>query len=152
MGCPAPQRDLRFHCTFRRSAPGSRLHSRCTHKYMCRPPTGLKTKPLTCRPHACYLSSTALLLLPAIMTAPGIYFSVKGYVRAELIINCIVVTLVLMVVSLRVVGRVRGPGLGWDDRMVMAATVCPRLVTDSGSLADTHAAFGGSHVGLPRFL
>ncbi|KAH7018909.1 hypothetical protein EDB80DRAFT_599929, partial [Ilyonectria destructans] len=56
------------------------------------------------------------------MTAPGIYFPVKGYVRAELIINCIVVTLVLVVVSLRVVGRVRGPGLGWDDRMVMAAT------------------------------
>lgn len=58
------------------------------------------------------------------MTAPGIYFPVKGYVRAELIINCIVVTLVLVVVSLRVVGRVRGPGVGWDDRMVMAATVC----------------------------
>lgn len=86
------------------------------------------------------------------MTAPGIYFPVKGYVRAELIINCIVVTLVLVVVSLRVVGRVRGPGLGWDDRMVMAATVCSHSVTDSGSLADILAAFSGSHVGLSGFL
>ncbi|KAH7157294.1 hypothetical protein B0J13DRAFT_541496 [Dactylonectria estremocensis] len=56
------------------------------------------------------------------MAAPGIYFPVKGYVRAELIINCIIATLVLIVVSLRVVGRIMGPGLGWDDGFVIAAT------------------------------
>ncbi|KAF7557628.1 hypothetical protein G7Z17_g585 [Cylindrodendrum hubeiense] len=56
------------------------------------------------------------------MTAPGIYFPVKGYVKAELIINCVVVLLVLAVVSLRVLGRIRGPGLGWDDGFVIAAT------------------------------
>lgn len=47
-----------------------------------------------------------------------------GYVRTELIINCIVVLVMLVVVSLRVTGRVLGPGLGWDDGLVIVATVC----------------------------
>ncbi|KAF4981155.1 hypothetical protein FZEAL_2989 [Fusarium zealandicum] len=55
-------------------------------------------------------------------TAPLIYYPILGFVRAELIINCIIVLLVLCVVSLRILGRFRGPGIGWDDSLVIFAT------------------------------
>ncbi|CAH0054081.1 unnamed protein product [Clonostachys solani] len=44
-------------------------------------------------------------------------------VRNELIVNCIVVSITLVVVTLRVVGRIYGPGFGWDDALVVLATV-----------------------------
>lgn len=44
-------------------------------------------------------------------------------VRNELIVNCIVVFITLVVVTLRVVGRVSGPGFGWDDALIVLATV-----------------------------
>ncbi|CEI61737.1 hypothetical protein FVEN_g2800 [Fusarium venenatum] len=47
---------------------------------------------------------------------------ILGFVLAELIINCFIVLLVLLVVGLRVVGRLAGPGLGWDDGFVIFAT------------------------------
>jgi hypothetical protein len=49
---------------------------------------------------------------------------VLGFVKAELVVNCFIVLLVLCVVGLRVVGRLMGPGLGWDDGFVIFATVC----------------------------
>ncbi|KAL6351903.1 hypothetical protein LRP88_14715 [Fusarium phalaenopsidis] len=57
-----------------------------------------------------------------IPTTPQIYYPILGYVKAELIINCIIVFVVLCVVSLRVVGRFMGPGIGWDDAFVIFAT------------------------------
>ncbi|KAH9907715.1 hypothetical protein F4778DRAFT_718845, partial [Xylariomycetidae sp. FL2044] len=56
------------------------------------------------------------------MTAPAVYYPTLGFVKAELIVNCIIVFLVVVVVSLRVVGRLIGPGLGWDDGFILAAT------------------------------
>ncbi|KPM41040.1 hypothetical protein AK830_g5523 [Neonectria ditissima] len=56
------------------------------------------------------------------MAVPEVFLPIKGFVRAELIINCIIVFIVLVVVSLRVTGRILGPGLGWDDGMVLIAT------------------------------
>ncbi|RGP77172.1 hypothetical protein FLONG3_4687 [Fusarium longipes] len=47
---------------------------------------------------------------------------ILGFVKAELAVNCVVVLLVLMVVGLRVLGRLMGPGLGWDDGLVIFAT------------------------------
>lgn len=55
-----------------------------------------------------------------------VYLPILNYVRAEIIINCFVVTLTLAVVCLRVLGRLSGPGLWWDDWMVIGATVCPQ--------------------------
>jgi hypothetical protein len=46
-----------------------------------------------------------------------------GRVRTELIINTIIVLITVVVVCLRVVGRLAGPGLGWDDILVILATV-----------------------------
>ncbi|KAI1847067.1 hypothetical protein JX265_006739 [Neoarthrinium moseri] len=46
---------------------------------------------------------------------------VKDFVRAELIVNCLVVFAVLIVVSLRVFSRVTGAGLGLDDYFVILA-------------------------------
>ncbi|KAI9170702.1 hypothetical protein HJFPF1_00172 [Paramyrothecium foliicola] len=47
---------------------------------------------------------------------------VLDYVKAELIVNCIIVFITLSVVTLRVVGRCNGPGLWWDDYFVLLAT------------------------------
>ncbi|KAI1339786.1 hypothetical protein F5Y15DRAFT_382106 [Xylariaceae sp. FL0016] len=55
-------------------------------------------------------------------TSSLVFMQVKDFVRAELIINCIVVFLVVTVVILRMVGRVIGPGLGWDDAFVIFST------------------------------
>ncbi|KAF4458066.1 integral membrane [Fusarium albosuccineum] len=57
-----------------------------------------------------------------IPTTPQIYLPILDYVRAELIINCIIVFIVLCVVTLRVIGRFLGPGIGWDDAFVIFAT------------------------------
>jgi hypothetical protein len=57
------------------------------------------------------------------MAKPSVFYPILGYVKAELIINSIFVLIVLLVVSLRVTGRVMGPGLGWDDGLVLVATV-----------------------------
>lgn len=56
------------------------------------------------------------------MPSPEVFLPVLGYVKAELIVNCVVVGLVLVVVGLRVLGRVLGPGLGWDDYLII---LCP---------------------------
>ncbi|KAI0109286.1 hypothetical protein F4776DRAFT_657259 [Hypoxylon sp. NC0597] len=56
------------------------------------------------------------------MAVPVVYKPVLGYVKAELVINCVMVVLVLVTISLRVYGRLSGPGLGWDDYLVMLAT------------------------------
>ncbi|KAI2471602.1 hypothetical protein F4781DRAFT_429289 [Annulohypoxylon bovei var. microspora] len=56
------------------------------------------------------------------MAVPAIYMPIKGFVRAELIINIIFVILVLFVIALRVIARLNGPGLGWDDRLILFAT------------------------------
>ncbi|KAK7425046.1 hypothetical protein QQZ08_008322 [Neonectria magnoliae] len=56
------------------------------------------------------------------MAVPEVFLPIKGFVRAEFIVNSIIVFIVLVVVSLRVTGRVLGPGLGWDDGMVLIAT------------------------------
>ncbi|PGH19220.1 hypothetical protein AJ80_04085 [Polytolypa hystricis UAMH7299] len=53
--------------------------------------------------------------------AAEIYYPVLGFVRAELIVNCVVVFSVLTVVTLRVIGRIIGPGLGWDDYLIIFA-------------------------------
>lgn len=52
-----------------------------------------------------------------------VFLPILDYVIAELAINCVVVLLVLFVVGLRVVGRLMGPGLGWDDFFVIFSTV-----------------------------
>lgn len=46
-----------------------------------------------------------------------------NYVKAELIVNCFVVLFTLAVVTLRVFGRCTGPGLWWDDYLVLLAMV-----------------------------
>lgn len=51
-----------------------------------------------------------------------VFLPILGFVTAELAVNCIVVLLVLFVVGLRVVGRLMGPGLGWDDFFVIFST------------------------------
>ena len=60
------------------------------------------------------------------MAVPVYYKPILGFVRAELIVNVIFVVLVLGVITLRVVARVNGPGLGWDDGLVLFAMVCTR--------------------------
>ncbi|KAK7756308.1 hypothetical protein SLS62_001534 [Diatrype stigma] len=57
------------------------------------------------------------------MASDLVYLPVLNSVRAELIINCIVAVLVLAVVGLRILGRRLGPGLGWDDALILGATV-----------------------------
>ena len=54
-----------------------------------------------------------------------------GSVRAEIIVNCVLVFLVLTVVFLRVIGRFMGPGLWWDDGLVVFTLV--RLLCLHGS-------------------
>lgn len=56
-----------------------------------------------------------------------VFYPVLDFVKAELVVNCFVVLLVLVVVTLRVVGRLMGPGLGWDDGFVIFSTVCGTL-------------------------
>ncbi|KAK2798913.1 hypothetical protein FQN51_007275 [Onygenales sp. PD_10] len=56
------------------------------------------------------------------MPSPQVYYPITGTVQAELIVNCIVVFLVLTIVALRVTGRLLGPGMGWDDGLVIFAT------------------------------
>ncbi|CAM1502600.1 Fc.00g073760.m01.CDS01 [Cosmosporella sp. VM-42] len=55
------------------------------------------------------------------MAGARVFYPVLGYVQAELAVNCFIVFVVLSVVSLRVVGRLTGPGLGWDDGFIMFA-------------------------------
>lgn len=57
------------------------------------------------------------------MPKAEVYMPVLGFVRTQIIVNSVIVFLVLVVVSLRVVGRLLGPGLGWDDALVLLATV-----------------------------
>jgi hypothetical protein len=54
--------------------------------------------------------------IPAYTAAP-----VKDFVKAELIVNCLVVLLVLTVVSLRVFSRLSGGILGIDDWFIILA-------------------------------
>ncbi|OTA98892.1 hypothetical protein M426DRAFT_325598 [Hypoxylon sp. CI-4A] len=56
------------------------------------------------------------------MAAAEVFKPVLGFVKAELAVNCIFVFLVLLVVTLRIIGRLSGPGLGWDDGLVLLAT------------------------------
>ena len=53
-----------------------------------------------------------------------IYRPVLGFVLAELIVNCIIAGLAVLVVGLRILGRRLGPGLGWDDFLIIIVTVC----------------------------
>ena len=57
---------------------------------------------------------------------------ILGFVAAELAVNCVIVLLVLFVVGLRVVGRLMGPGLGWDDYFVIFATVGDHVLMFNG--------------------
>ncbi|KAF5567050.1 integral membrane protein [Fusarium napiforme] len=57
-----------------------------------------------------------------VISTPQVFMPILGYVKAELVINCLIVLLVLIVVTLRVIGRLMGPGLGWDDGFVIFAT------------------------------
>lgn len=67
-----------------------------------------------------------------------VHLPVLGFVRAELIINCIVAVLVLMVVGLRILGRRLGPGLGWDDALILCATVRLPIYAILVDTADKH--------------
>ncbi|KAI0596490.1 hypothetical protein F4775DRAFT_314008 [Biscogniauxia sp. FL1348] len=74
------------------------------------------------------------------MAVAAIFKPLLGFVRAELIANCILVAIVLIVVALRVTGRVCGPGLGFDDGFVIVATplgvamlVCQGLMAPVGN-------------------
>ncbi|KAH7243145.1 hypothetical protein MRS44_002354 [Fusarium solani] len=74
------------------------------------------------------------------MWLPEQRMPVTTEVRIELIVNCIFVLIVLIVVALRVTGRLWGPGLGLDDVLVMLATpmgvamlVCQGVFTTTGS-------------------
>ncbi|KAI8958747.1 hypothetical protein F5Y11DRAFT_335292 [Daldinia sp. FL1419] len=53
---------------------------------------------------------------------PQVFMPVLGFVKVELVVNSVLVFLVLMTVIFRVVGRLNGPGLGWDDYFVLFAT------------------------------
>lgn len=57
------------------------------------------------------------------MPKAEVFLPILGFVRTQIIINCVIVFLVLVVVSLRVAGRLMGPGLGWDDGLIVFATV-----------------------------
>lgn len=56
---------------------------------------------------------------------PRIHRPVLGNVLGELITNCVIAFFTLIVVGLRILGRRLGPGLGWDDLLVVITTVCP---------------------------
>ncbi|OTB12139.1 hypothetical protein K445DRAFT_321399 [Daldinia sp. EC12] len=58
----------------------------------------------------------------SVNAVPHVFKPILGFVKAELAINCVLVFLVLTTVSLRVLGRINGPGLGWDDYLVIFAT------------------------------
>lgn len=57
------------------------------------------------------------------MAKAEVFMPILGYVRAQLVVNSILVFLMLAVVVLRVVGRVMGPGFGWDDGFVVFSAV-----------------------------
>lgn len=74
-----------------------------------------------------------------------------GYVKAQLIVNSVIVFLMLVVVTLRVVGRLMGPGLGWDDAFVVFCAVS-RMALARGDLrvyADFATAVGSGHARVP---
>ncbi|KAH8646884.1 hypothetical protein BX600DRAFT_390444 [Xylariales sp. PMI_506] len=54
--------------------------------------------------------------IPSFVVVPA-----KGFVKTELIVNCVIIFLVLTVVSLRVFLRFTGPGLGLDDVLIIVA-------------------------------
>ncbi|KAI0842324.1 hypothetical protein F5Y06DRAFT_257313 [Hypoxylon sp. FL0890] len=56
------------------------------------------------------------------MAVPVVFKPVLGYVKVEIIVNAVMVLLVLVAIALRVAGRLNGPGLGWDDYLVLLAT------------------------------
>jgi hypothetical protein len=58
-------------------------------------------------------------MAPAYKTVP-----IVPRLRGEIIVHCVVTLIVLVVVTLRLVGRVRGIGLGWDDGLIVVGTVC----------------------------
>lgn len=99
------------------------------------------------------------------MAVQEVFYPVLGFVRAEIIINCFIVFIskfcpstevcrrrtilridlslnfvlrhraVLLVVGLRITGRLNGPGCGGDDWMVVVAAVCsPNSCVRGGQL------------------
>ncbi|KAI9056066.1 hypothetical protein LZ554_000996 [Drepanopeziza brunnea f. sp. 'monogermtubi'] len=56
------------------------------------------------------------------MAVQEVFFPILNFVRAEIIVNTFVVLIVLLVVGLRIVGRLIGPGCGLDDWMIVVAT------------------------------
>jgi hypothetical protein len=71
---------------------------------------------------------------------PDVDLPMKTRVRTDLIVNCIIVFITIVCVVLRVVGRVYGPGLGWDDFMVILAMpmgvamlICQGVFATAGS-------------------
>lgn len=65
------------------------------------------------------------------MLQPEVFKPVLGYVKTELVINSIVVFFVLLVVGFRVAGRTLiGPGLWWDDWLIIFATVRPSIAAN----------------------
>ncbi|KAH7322603.1 hypothetical protein B0I35DRAFT_509912 [Stachybotrys elegans] len=74
------------------------------------------------------------------MLNPPEYLPMTVRVRNELIVNCVIVSITILVVTLRVIGRIHGPGLGWDDYAVMVAMpmgvamlICQGMFSTSGS-------------------
>lgn len=58
------------------------------------------------------------------MAEPTItYFRMPPVVRAPLAVNCVAMFLVVIVVTLRITARIRGVGIGWDDGLILLATV-----------------------------
>lgn len=53
------------------------------------------------------------------------YFTMPPAVRAPLAVNCVAMFLVVVVVTLRIMTRIRGVGIGWDDGLILLATVRP---------------------------
>lgn len=77
-----------------------------------------------------------------------VYLPALTFVSAELAVNCIVASLVVVVVVLRVAGRRLGPGMGWDDGLILCATVCLSINAPSVGTANKILAFRTWDVGL----
>ncbi len=57
------------------------------------------------------------------MAKAVVYLPILDYVRNQIIANAIIVFFVVLIVILRVIGRLMGPGLGLDDALVLFAMV-----------------------------
>lgn len=75
-------------------------------------------------------------------------------IQGEIIAHSVVTLIVLVVVGIRLLGRVRGIGLGWDDGLVVIATVCiyPNPYFSEFKLLTLIAACGRYPVGHGRRL